>query len=198
MTPTISSTVSNLILKHQVTFLVSFGVLHHYQKTPEYLRVQKIDACPSSPNARIFSQYLRFPFKVLSEIGKLAFKLQMPPLMKIHTLISAASTSINLQKDCADVVFVDVPSNAQSTRQAARRVIRIGQKHACRVMERFATKRGPVTSEEGTLDEVFVFNVFNAPQASTDKGGDFEEDEFHIGRIVGKQVGKGKPRHLFK
>ena len=65
-------------------------------------------------------------------------------------------------------------------------------------MERFATERGSVISKEGPLDEVFAFNEFNAPQASTDKGGDFEEDEFHIGRIVGKQVGKGKPQHLFK
>ena len=54
----------------------------------------------------------------------------------VHILITSnriSSTAINLQKDCSTVIFVDVPSNAQSTLQAAGRVIRIGQKQRCTI-----------------------------------------------------------------
>lgn len=49
------------------------------------------------------------------------------------TSFKVSATSFNLQKDCADVVFVDVPSNAPSIQQAAGRVIRIGQQLACTI-----------------------------------------------------------------
>lgn len=49
------------------------------------------------------------------------------------TSVKVSATSLNLQKDCADVIFVDVSFNAQSTQQAAGRVIRIGQQRACTI-----------------------------------------------------------------
>ena len=49
------------------------------------------------------------------------------------TNVKVSSTALNLQGDCSAVIFVDVPSNAQSTPQAAGRVIRIGQRKACNI-----------------------------------------------------------------
>ena len=49
------------------------------------------------------------------------------------TNVKVSSTALNLQGDCSAVIFVDVPSNAQSTQQAACRVIRIGQRKACNI-----------------------------------------------------------------
>ncbi|KAI4096392.1 MAG: hypothetical protein LQ339_006980 [Xanthoria mediterranea] len=42
-----------------------------------------------------------------------------------------ASTAVNLQADCSDVVFLDIPNNAQTLLQAGARVHRMGQKYPC-------------------------------------------------------------------
>lgn len=42
-----------------------------------------------------------------------------------------ASTAVKLQADCSDVVFLDIPNNAQTLLQAGARVHRMGQKYPC-------------------------------------------------------------------
>ena len=42
-----------------------------------------------------------------------------------------ASTAVNLQADCSDVVFLDIPNNAQTLLQAGAQVHRMGQKYPC-------------------------------------------------------------------
>lgn len=49
----------------------------------------------------------------------------------VRISFSISFTAISFQKDCSDVIFMDVPSKAQSTLQAGGRVIRIGQRSAC-------------------------------------------------------------------
>ena len=62
-----------------------------------------------------------------------AFNDKDCPIPVLVTSVEVSATAINLQRDCADVIFTDVPSNAQSTQQAAGRVIRIGQDSACNI-----------------------------------------------------------------
>ena len=49
------------------------------------------------------------------EAAVAAFNDANIPVQVLVTSMKVSATSINLQKDFADVVFVDVPSNAQST-----------------------------------------------------------------------------------
>ena len=67
------------------------------------------------------------------EAAVTAFNDDQNPVQVLVTSVKVSATSLILQKDCADVIFVDVPSNAQSTQQAAGRVTRIGQKRACSI-----------------------------------------------------------------
>ena len=62
-----------------------------------------------------------------------AFNDVKNPVQVLVMSESVLAISLNLQKDCADVMFVDVPSNAQSTQQAVERVIRKGQRRACNI-----------------------------------------------------------------
>ena len=62
-----------------------------------------------------------------------AFNDKENPVQVLVTSLKVSSTSLSLQKDCADVIFVDVPSNAQAAQQAAGRVIRIGQLNGCTI-----------------------------------------------------------------
>ena len=57
------------------------------------------------------------------------------PVQVPVTSVKVSSVAINLQRNCSDVIFVNVPSNAQSTAQSTEqcggRVVRIGQRRAC-------------------------------------------------------------------
>ena len=59
------------------------------------------------------------------------FNDRVSTVQVLVTSVKISSTSINLQKDCCRVCFVDVPSNAQSVQRAGGRVVRIGQRSAC-------------------------------------------------------------------
>ncbi|KAL8893244.1 MAG: hypothetical protein Q9192_005457 [Flavoplaca navasiana] len=49
----------------------------------------------------------------------------------LSTSTRIAATAVNLQGDCDDVLFLDIPNNAQTLLQAAARVLRMGQKNPC-------------------------------------------------------------------
>ena len=49
------------------------------------------------------------------EVAVAAFNDPNNLFQVLVTSVKVSATSLNLQKDCADVIFVDVPSNAQST-----------------------------------------------------------------------------------
>ena len=54
----------------------------------------------------------------------IAFSDSGNPVQVLVTSVKVSSVAINLQKDCSDVIFVDVSSNAQSTQQCGGRVSR--------------------------------------------------------------------------
>lgn len=58
------------------------------------------------------------------------FKDKSYPMQVSVTSVKISSTSINHQRNCAEVCFVDVPSNVQSVQQAGGRMVRIGQESA--------------------------------------------------------------------
>ena len=49
----------------------------------------------------------------------------IPPVQVLMTSVKVSSVAINLQKDCSELSFMDVPSNAQSVQQCGGRVVRI-------------------------------------------------------------------------
>ena len=55
------------------------------------------------------------------------------PIQVLVTSVKVSATSINPQKDCAEVIFVDVLLDAPSTQQAAGQVMCIGQQRICSV-----------------------------------------------------------------
>ncbi len=59
--------------------------------------------------------------------------LSTRPLQVLVISLRISSVAINLQACCSDVIFVDVPGNAQTALQAAGRVLRIGQTRVCRI-----------------------------------------------------------------
>ena len=61
-----------------------------------------------------------------------AFNDPNNPVQILVTSIRISATALNLQHDCSDVVFLDVPTNAQQALQAGARVVRIGQTRACK------------------------------------------------------------------
>ena len=55
----------------------------------------------------------------------------IPPVQVLMTSVKVSSVAINLQKDCSELSFMDVPSNAQSVQQCGGRVVRIGHCSLC-------------------------------------------------------------------
>ena len=55
------------------------------------------------------------------------------PVQVLVTSLKVSSTSLNLQKDCADVILVDIHSKTQAAQQATGRVIRFGQLYSCTI-----------------------------------------------------------------
>ena len=81
------------------------GVLHHYRKASEDLSISKLKGCIHSHHKSLILRVSAFayllatssifqhrvgPFKGLIKFGKLAHRLQMPPLMKIRRVILVA------------------------------------------------------------------------------------------------------------
>ena len=62
-----------------------------------------------------------------------AFNDKNNPVQVLITSLKVSSTALNLQKDCSDIVFVDIPRNTQLGQQAAGRVIRLGQINGCTI-----------------------------------------------------------------
>lgn len=76
---------------------------------------------------------------------------------KLFIVLSA----INLQKTCSDVIFVDVPSNANTAQQAAGRILRIGQERICRFW---------VLTLDHSYDQCIQANALTGPLSKTFSG----------------------------
>ena len=97
-----------------------------------------------------------------------AFKDPRHPVQILITSMRISATAINLQTTCSDVIFVDVPSNANTAQQAAGRVLRIGQERTCRFW---------ILTMDHTYDQCIQANAANKMISIIAGGGDMRAAE---------------------
>ena len=75
---------------------------------------------------------IRAKYKLKEREGAVAaFNDPDNPVQVLVTSLKVSSVAINLQRDCSDVIFVDVSSNTQSTQRCGGSVVRIGERRPC-------------------------------------------------------------------
>lgn len=61
----------------------------------------------------------------------MAFNDADHPVNVLVGSLRISATALNLQRNCSEVIFIDVPVNENTAKQAAGRVLRIGQEKKC-------------------------------------------------------------------